>query len=102
MKRVLAAATAPALAGDSCSDPPAKPKPISVPQPVYTASARAADVKVDASGLLTIAVGFVAAFVAALVVVRVAVGFIGRHGFAPFAWYRIVVGALMLAILLGR
>jgi len=30
------------------------------------------------------------------------IGFIGRHGFTPFAWYRIGVGMLMLAALLAR
>lgn len=49
-----------------------------------------------------IAVGFVAAFVAALVVVRAAIAFISRHGFAPFAWYRIAFGTLMLVLLLTR
>ena len=49
--------------------------------------------------LALILVGFVAAFLAALFVVRRLVDFVGRHGFAPFAWYRIAVGAAMLAIL---
>ncbi|CAA7613957.1 undecaprenyl-diphosphate phosphatase [Magnetospirillum sp. UT-4] len=49
-----------------------------------------------------IAAGFAAAFLAALVVVKAAIAFIGRHGFAPFAWYRIAFGTLMLALLLGR
>ncbi len=40
----------------------------------------------------TIAVGFVAAFIAAVVVVRFVLDFISRHGFAPFAWWRIFVG----------
>ena len=34
-------------------------------------------------------------------VVRTAVAFIGRHGFAPFAWYRIAVGTAMLVLLLA-
>jgi undecaprenyl-diphosphatase len=46
-----------------------------------------------------IATGFAAAFIAALLVVRWAVGFISRHGFTPFAYYRIVLGSLMLLIL---
>ena len=50
----------------------------------------------------TIALGFVAAFLSALVVVRAFVKFISRHGFAVFAWYRIAVGALALALLLMR
>jgi undecaprenyl-diphosphatase len=49
-----------------------------------------------------IAIGFLAAFVAALFVVKTVIAFIGRHGFSPFAWYRIAVGALMLAILVLR
>jgi undecaprenyl-diphosphatase len=44
-----------------------------------------------------IAVGFVMAFLAALVVVRPFLRFVGRSGFAPFAWYRIVAGVLILA-----
>lgn len=46
-----------------------------------------------------IAVGFVTAFIVALFVVRWLVGFVSRHGFAPFAWYRIVLGGLGLAAL---
>ena len=56
----------------------------------------------DWSGAEVIAVGFVTAFISALLVVRWLVGFVGRHGFGAFAWYRITVGSLMLAILLMR
>lgn len=42
------------------------------------------------------AVGFITAFITALVVVRVFLAFIARHTFAPFAWYRIGFGALVL------
>ena len=48
-------------------------------------------------GFGTVAVGFVVSFVVALVVVRAFVHYISRHGFAPFAWYRIVAGAAALA-----
>jgi undecaprenyl-diphosphatase len=50
-------------------------------------------------GLGLIAVGFVVSFVVALAVVKVFVDLVGRHGFAPFAWWRIVVGAGGLAAL---
>jgi undecaprenyl-diphosphatase len=46
-----------------------------------------------------IAVGFVVAFICAMFVVRRLVDFISRHGFGPFAWYRITVGLLALAAL---
>lgn len=46
-----------------------------------------------------IGVGFVMAFLAALAVVTAFVNFVGRSGFAPFAWYRIGLGGLMLAAL---
>lgn len=43
-----------------------------------------------------IGVGFVAAFIAALIVVKPFLEIVTRIGFAPFAWYRIALGALML------
>ena len=42
-----------------------------------------------------IAIGFAAAFVAALLVVRPFLRYVGRSGFAPFAWYRIAAGVVM-------
>jgi undecaprenyl-diphosphatase len=35
-------------------------------------------------------------------VVKAFVAIVGRFGFAPFAWYRIVVGSLALVWLLAR
>jgi undecaprenyl-diphosphatase len=57
-----------------------------------------------ASGLgLGIAIGFAAAFVVALLVVRKLLDFIAKHGFAPFAYWRIFVGAIGLwGVLLFR
>ena len=54
---------------------------------------------IDRGQLHDIAIGFVVAFVVAIVVVRVFVAIIGRYGFAPFAWYRIVVGIVALVLL---
>jgi undecaprenyl-diphosphatase len=49
-----------------------------------------------------VAVGFVCAFITALLVVRSLLDFVSRRGFAPFAWWRIVVGsAAAIAIILG-
>jgi undecaprenyl-diphosphatase len=44
-----------------------------------------------------IAVGFVAAFVSGLVVVRWLLDYVSRHGFALFGWWRIIVGSAGLA-----
>jgi undecaprenyl-diphosphatase len=51
----------------------------------------------SANDLLLIAAGFVAAFISGLIVVRSFLGFVSKHGFAPFAWWRIVVGSAGLA-----
>ena len=48
---------------------------------------------------LEIAVGFVMAFAASAFVVRPFLGFVRRAGFAPFAWYRIAFGVVLLAAL---
>jgi undecaprenyl-diphosphatase len=43
-----------------------------------------------------IAIGFGVSFVVALVVVKAFMAIVTRHGFAPFAWYRIVAGIAAL------
>ena len=48
---------------------------------------------------LEIAVGFVMAFIASALVVKPFLSYVRRSGFAPFAWYRIVLGAALLASL---
>jgi undecaprenyl-diphosphatase len=58
--------------------------------------------QMDADNLLVVAIGFVAAFVSALVVVRWLIGFVSRHGFTPFAYYRIAVGVVMATFLFLR
>lgn len=49
-----------------------------------------------------IAVGFVAAFVSALIVVRAVLRFVSKRTYRPFAWYRIALGLVVLAWLLMR
>lgn len=46
---------------------------------------------------LLIAIGFVAAFCAAVMVVRSLLDFVSRHGYRPFGWWRIAVGVAGLA-----
>jgi undecaprenyl-diphosphatase len=48
---------------------------------------------------LEIAIGFVTAFIASALVVRPFLGFIRKTGFAPFAWYRIALGAALWLVL---
>jgi len=49
--------------------------------------------------LTNIAIGFLAAFVAAVVVVRFLLEFVSRYGFALFGWWRIIVGGAGLGAL---
>ncbi|NET71551.1 MAG: undecaprenyl-diphosphate phosphatase, partial [Sphaerospermopsis sp. SIO1G2] len=48
---------------------------------------------------LMIGVGFMTAFLSALVTVRFLLGFLAHHGFGVFAWYRIALGCVMLLLL---
>lgn len=44
-----------------------------------------------------IAIGFGVSFIVALVVMRAFVAYVSRRGFAPFAWYRILIGIFAIA-----
>ncbi|MEO5772992.1 MAG: undecaprenyl-diphosphate phosphatase [Sphingomicrobium sp.] len=43
-----------------------------------------------------ILIGAAVSFIVALVVVKLFIGYVTKHGFAPFGWYRIVAGAAAL------
>ena len=47
-----------------------------------------------------IAIGFVVAFLVAVLVIKWFIGIVSRHGFAPFAWYRLAAGGAALVWLL--
>lgn len=53
----------------------------------------------DAAAAGNIVVGFVCAFLSALVVARVLLSYVSAHGYAVFAWWRIIVGAVVLLAL---
>jgi len=57
---------------------------------------------IDAGQAGTIAVGFIASFVFALIVIKVMLDFVARRGLAPFGWWRIVVGVAGLVWLSAR
>jgi len=54
---------------------------------------------IGAGDVQLIAIGFVVSFVVALAVVKAFLAVVTRHGFAPFAWYRIAAGAAALIAL---
>lgn len=47
--------------------------------------------------ILVFAVGFIFAFITAVIVVRSFLIYVSRHTFRPFAWYRIAFGLLVIA-----
>lgn len=52
--------------------------------------------------LAEIGVGFAVAFVSSLLVVRWLLRYVSSHSFAPFAWYRILIGGVLaMAVLAG-
>jgi undecaprenyl-diphosphatase len=42
-------------------------------------------------------VGFITAFVSALIAIRVLIRYVAQHDFKAFAWYRIAFGIVVLA-----
>lgn len=57
--------------------------------------------QLDMDDAMIIAVGFVAAFVSAVVVVRVLLDYVSRHGYKLFGWWRLLVGTVGLIALLA-
>lgn len=53
----------------------------------------------DSAALGDIAVGFVMAFFSAILVVRWLLGYVSKHGYALFGWWRIIVGVVVLLAL---
>jgi undecaprenyl-diphosphatase len=52
---------------------------------------------------IIVAFGFVVSFVCAWIVVKSFLGYVQRHGFALFAWWRVIVGSLgLIALAFGR
>ncbi len=49
-----------------------------------------------ATEALILGVGMLVAFVVSVLVIRFLMGYIRRHDFKPFGWYRIVLGALVI------
>lgn len=53
----------------------------------------------DPGAMTQIGVGFVAAFISAVIVVKGLLGYVSRYGYALFGWWRIAVGVIVLVAL---
>jgi undecaprenyl-diphosphatase len=53
----------------------------------------------DTNQLGILAFGNVVAFIVALLAIRFFIGFLTKHGFRLFGWYRIVAGLIILALI---
>jgi undecaprenyl-diphosphatase len=53
------------------------------------------------SEMILLATGFIVSFIVAVFVIRLFIGFLKKHDFRPFGWYRIALGALVLVLLVG-
>ncbi len=68
---------------------------------VYDLYKSRGEMTMDHAGL--IAIGFVVSFVTAMIVVKAFLGYVTRHGFTLFAWWRVIVGTLgLIALAMGR
>ncbi|MET0905191.1 MAG: undecaprenyl-diphosphate phosphatase, partial [Tardiphaga sp.] len=57
---------------------------------------------ITSDGATLIAIGFAVSFLTALLVVKTLLDYVTRHGFAVFAWWRVIVGTLgLIALALG-
>jgi undecaprenyl-diphosphatase len=58
--------------------------------------------QMTSSNTLLVAVGFAVSFVTAWIVVKSLLDYVTRHGFALFAWWRVIVGSLgLIGLALG-
>jgi len=57
--------------------------------------------QITADRAVELVIGFVLAFVASLAVVEPFLAVVRRRGFAPFAWYRILLGIMLLVAISG-
>lgn len=51
--------------------------------------------------ILTMIIGIVTAFVVSLIAIRFLMGFVRRHSFESFGWYRIILGTIVLVYFLA-
>ena len=54
----------------------------------------------DKQNLLMLGIGNVVAFLVAMLAIKFFIGFLQKYGFRLFGWYRVIVGAVLLALVL--
>lgn len=52
--------------------------------------------------LIAFIVGAIVSFIVALIAVKFFISYLQKHGFKVFGWYRIIVGAVMLALIFSK
>jgi undecaprenyl-diphosphatase len=59
--------------------------------------------QMSSSNAIIVAVGFAVSFIFGWIVVKTFLDYVSRHGFALFAWWRVIVGSLgLIGLALGR
>jgi undecaprenyl-diphosphatase len=59
--------------------------------------------QMSTDNIIIVAVGFVVSFIFGWIVVKTFLGYVSRNGFALFAWWRVIVGALgLIGLALGK
>jgi len=49
--------------------------------------------QMSSGNLMLVAVGFIVSFICAWIVMKTFLGYVARHGFSLFVWWRLAVGA---------
>ena len=55
--------------------------------------------EITAEQINLLLVGNIVAFIVAALVIKAFIGFLNKHGFRMFGWYRIVVGSVILVLI---
>jgi undecaprenyl-diphosphatase len=55
----------------------------------------------DSNNLIALAVGNIVAFIVAMLAIRFFIGYLQKYGFKLFGWYRVIGGAVLLALVLS-
>jgi undecaprenyl-diphosphatase len=54
----------------------------------------------DKNNLIALGLGNLVAFIVAILAIKFFIGFLQKHGFRLFGWYRVIAGTILLALVL--